>query len=181
MGKRNKILFVIIVVVVVILYYRFVGVPLSKKLADTREEYQRVSTELRKTEVVAAKLDEVQRRYDLLMRRWERAKVMLPKKKEIPSLLEGITTAGMKSRVKFDLFEPQSTLPRGVYSEVLVNVGVTGSFHDVASFLCAIGNLPRVVNISDLKMKGSRKRKLDVDFKAITYMITEGGGRGHVE
>lgn len=181
MGKTTTIIFVLIVVAAVILYWQFVWKPVSKKLADKREEYQKVSTELRKTEVVAAKLEKVQRTYDLLVKRWEEAKVMLPKKKEIPTLLEGITTAGMKSGIKFDLFEPQSILPRGIYSEVPIRVGVTGDFHEIGRFFSAVGNLPRIVNISDLKMKGSKEKKLAVDFNAITYMITESGGIRHEE
>jgi len=106
---------------------------------------------------------------------------MLPKEKEVPSLLEGITTAGMKSGIKFDLFEPQATLPRGIYSEFPINVGVTGDFHDMAKFLSAIGNLPRIVNIADIQLKGTTKKMLDVDFKALTYIITEGGGGENVE
>lgn len=181
MGKRTKIILVLVVVVLVVFYYRFVWTPVSNKLATTRDEYHKVSSELRKTEIVAANLEQVQRRYELLTRRWERAKVMLPKEKEIPSLLEGITTAGMKSGVKFDLFEPQAILARGIYSEYPIRLGVTGNFHEMASFLSAIGNLSRIVNVVDIQLKGSTKKTLDVDFKALTYIITEGGGRGDVE
>jgi type IV pilus assembly protein PilO len=181
MEKKALILLVVVIVAIVVLYHRFVWSPLSRDLATTKEEYQRVSTELRKTEAVAARLEQVQHRYDVLLKRWERAKVMLPKKKEMPSLLEGITTAGMKSGVKFDLFEPQTVLSRGIYAEMPVNLGVTGSFHDVVSFLSAIGNLSRVVNVSDVQLRGSKDDKLDVDFKAITYMISGSGGGRDVE
>lgn len=181
MDKRNRIIFILIIVVIVIFYYRMVWVPVSKDLKEKREEYQKVSTELRKTEAVAAKLEQVQHRYNLLVKRWEEAKVMLPKEKEIPSLLEEITTAGMKSGIKFDLFEPQTILPRGMYSEVPIKLGVTGNFHEVASFLSAIGNLPRIVNVSDLKLKEGKKKELEVDFKAITYIITQSGGIKHEE
>ena len=181
MEKRTKIILALVVVALIICFYRFVWTPVSKRMNETKEEYHRVSTELRKTETVAAKLEEVKRRYEVLTTRWEKAKLMLPQEKEIPSLLEGITTAGMKSGIKFDLFEPQSMLPRGIYSEVPVNMGVTGNFHEVASFLSAIGNLPRIVNVSDLQLRGNTKRKLDVTFKALTYVISDHGGGGHVE
>nr|KXH70498.1 MAG: hypothetical protein AM324_09990 [Candidatus Thorarchaeota archaeon SMTZ1-83] len=181
MANRTKIILVVVVVALVVVYYRFVWTPASRKLADRRDVYHKVSTELRKTEVVAANLERVQRRYEVLTERWEKAKVMLPKEKEVPSLLEGITTAGMKSGIKFDLFEPQATLPRGIYSEFPINVGVTGDFHDMAKFLSAIGNLPRIVNIADIQLKGTTKKMLDVDFKALTYIITEGGGGENVE
>jgi len=181
MDRKTKIIFVVAIVAIVVLYYQFLWVPLSRRLNVVREEYQGVSTELRKTEAVAARLEEVQARYDRLLNRWEGAKVMLPKEKEIPSLLEGITTAGMRSGIKFDLFEPQALLPRGIYSEVPIKVSIAGNFHEVASFLSAVGNLPRIVNVADLQLREGKERKLSVDLRAITYVITEGGGAGYVE
>jgi type IV pilus assembly protein PilO len=50
----------------------------------------------------------------------------------------------------FLLFRPKPEEAKGFYAAVPVDISVSGSFYNVANFFVAVGNLPRIVNISNV-------------------------------
>ena len=104
------------------------------------------------------------------------AKKALPEKKEIPSLLTGISRAGKDVGLEFLLFQPAAEIKdkKKFYAEIPVSIKVKGSFHNIVMFFDKVARLFRVVNITDIKMSGKGgTRILDTSCKAITYRFIE--------
>jgi len=104
------------------------------------------------------------------------AKKALPEKKEIPSLLTGISRAGKDVGLEFLLFQPAAEIKdkKKFYAEIPVSIKVKGSFHNIVMFFDKVARLFRVVNITDIKMSGKGgTRNLDTSCKAITYRFIE--------
>jgi type IV pilus assembly protein PilO len=102
------------------------------------------------------------------------ARKALPEKKEIPSLLTGISRAGKTAGLEFYLFDPRSEKERDFYAEIPVDIKVKGSYHNVAGFFDKVSRLFRVVNITDIVItKGKQSDMLDTSCKAITYRFLE--------
>jgi type IV pilus assembly protein PilO len=80
--------------------------------------------------------------------------------------------------VKFLLFKPGTANPQTYFTENPVQVSVTGGFHRAGTFLSEIAELSRLVNVSQLKLKGFDKGDLDdtvqADFVATAYTLAEG-------
>lgn len=80
----------------------------------------------------------------------------LPNSKEIPSLLTSITTAGKSSGLDFLTFRPKGETLKEFYAEVPIDIVVSGPFFGIANFFVAVGNLPRIVNISNVSFSDIR-------------------------
>jgi type IV pilus assembly protein PilO len=105
----------------------------------------------------------------------------LPEKEEIPTLLSGISEAGKDAGLEFVLFEPKSEKRKEFYAEIPVDIKVTGSYHQVATFFDRVSNLPRIVNIRNIKMvptKGDQGggKALTTTCQAVTYKFIENSG-----
>jgi len=102
------------------------------------------------------------------------AKNALPEKKEIASLLTGISTAGKTAGLEFFLFQPREEKKQDFYAEIPVSIRVRGSYHNVAIFFDKVSRLFRVVNITDIVMDTRKNTdELDTSCTAITYRFVE--------
>ena len=102
----------------------------------------------------------------------------LPDSREIPDLLQRISTIGKKVGLEFLLFEPLDEEFRDFYAEVPVRIQVEGSYHEVATFFDRIGKLNRIVNIRDIEMGAptitAGRVVLRTSSRAVTYrFLTE--------
>lgn len=98
----------------------------------------------------------------------------LPDKQEIPSLLSSISQAGQAVGLEFFEFQPKPEIPKDFFAEIPVSIVVSGSYHNVGLFFDRVANLPRIVNIKDIKMspkKGSDQLKTTCT--AVTYKFIE--------
>jgi type IV pilus assembly protein PilO len=124
------------------------------------------------------RLPELKKEFALLNQKWSVAQELLPTQKEVASLLRKVTIAGQESGVKFVLFKPSEPHPTPDFTENPVQVTITGGFHHAGSFLAEIAELSRLVNVSQLRLKGFDKGELDdtvqAEFVATAYTLAEG-------
>lgn len=135
-----------------------------KKLAD----YKRKALSLAKFEKEMAA---VQEKFDLAVR-------ALPEKKELPSLLTGVSTAGSRAGLKFLLFQPEPVVNKEFYKEIPLSMTVAGNYAQIADFFFQVAGLNRIVNIQNISMTADKKNSGQVQMKckAATYMFVEAAG-----
>jgi len=103
----------------------------------------------------------------------------LPEKQEIPSLLAGVSQAGKDAGLEFLLFTPKVESKKEFYAEIPVDISVSGGYHQVASFFDKVSNLPRIVNIRNIRMKPEGNKvtasglSLTTTCQAVTYQFIE--------
>jgi len=122
------------------------------ELADLRDELQAVAGELQRAKTIAESIPRLQLELSQMQARWEALKNLLPKATEMSNLLAQVTTSGMRAGVQFTLFEPQPPELAELYTRYPIRVSVTGGYHQVGNFFDNLGNLERLVGISDLKL-----------------------------
>ncbi|HMI32490.1 MAG TPA: type 4a pilus biogenesis protein PilO [Candidatus Limnocylindrales bacterium] len=150
----------------------------AKEIGKMKAEYTQKMSELTKAQQLVNRLPELKKEFELLNQRWAVAQELLPSQKEVASLLRKVTIAGQEAGVHFLLFKPGDPKPSTYFTENPVQVSVTGGFHRAGSFLGEISDLSRLVNVSQLKLKGFDKGDLDetvqADFVATAYTLAEG-------
>jgi type IV pilus assembly protein PilO len=150
----------------------------SKEISALKDDYTKKMSELTKAQQLVNRLPELKKEFELLNQRWTVAQELLPSQKEVASLLRKVTIAGQESGVHFLLFKPGDPKPSTYFTENPVQVSVTGGFHHAGAFLGEISDLSRLVNVSQLKLKGFDKGDLDetvqADFVATAYTLAEG-------
>jgi type IV pilus assembly protein PilO len=174
---QQTIIFFIVLIVVLILYFRFIYTPRKNKIAKLEDDVKVLQIEVQKAEAARARLPELQAKIARLELEWEKAKEMLPKEKEIPSLIQQISNSGTKAGVSFSLFKPGGPVTKRDYSEIPVQIKVSCGYHQLGSFLSNLGNLSRIVNVPHVKISPTTGRTIAAELSAITYTVARGGGK----
>jgi type IV pilus assembly protein PilO len=93
----------------------------------------------------------------------------LPDKSQMDALLVDINQAGLGRGLQFELFKPGGESQREFYAELPITVKVVGTYHDMGAFASDVGQLPRIVTLSDVKLEASKDGILTMDAVARTY------------
>jgi len=81
-----------------------------------------------------------------------------------------INQAGLSRGLQFELFRPAPTeLAREFYSELPIQIRVIGTYHDMGAFAADLGQLPRIVTLSNLAIAAGKDGNLAMDATARTF------------
>jgi len=105
---------------------------LKQKKAVNFQDYQNQLTQ------IEASLDEMIRQ--------------MPTEEELASLLVDISQTGLASGLEFKLFKPQTPILKDFYSELPINIQVTGKYEELGLFVSGLASLPRIVTIHDVNI-----------------------------
>ncbi len=155
-------------------YYYFIFIPKQKELKKVENQYQknvktlatykRRAVEIIKYEKLMLQTQEV---FNLAMK-------ALPDKRELPSLLTGISNAGSNAGLAFHLFKPTSELHKEFFKEIPVSIKVVGRYHQITDFFYQIVKLSRIVNINNVHVESKKGSSvLEMSCTAVTYMFVE--------
>lgn len=134
-----------------------------------RERYESKAYQAANLEVFKAQMVEMEDTFGALVRQ-------LPSETEVPGLLEDITNTARGSGLDLKEFKLQGERQRDFYSELPINISVTGSYHELASFVSSVAGLPRIVTLHDLRIAplGGDGELLDMQVVARTYRYRAG-------
>ena len=155
---------ILLVVVVLPMYFMSASYPFTwaarkDRITQLDAKHQQLSRDLEKARLLVRNLERVEQEYAILREQWEVAQTLLPEQNEMPNLLRKVTAAGQQSGVEFELFRPGSPVNQGFYQDNPIEVNVRGGYHQTAVFLSRLANLNRIVNVSDLRLKGIDDQK----------------------
>lgn len=139
-------------IIVVVLFYFVVITGETETIATLDQKLAGIQKEVQDNRSHASKLAKLKEKIAKLEADRQEAAKQLPSEKEIPELLEQVSTLGTQTGLEFVTFKPQAEIVREYYAEVPVSVEVTGRFHDILAFFDEIAHLPRIVTIGDIKI-----------------------------
>ena len=174
--KKLGILGIIILLIVLVLG-QYLLLPAYAKLDAKDQEYTKLEQDLNEKKRVAQDPKVFEAKLESVKRDLEIKKAQLPDKKEIPQLLTTISSLGKESGLNFLLFRPKPEVPKEFYAEIPVEIKVEGGYHEVASFFSKVGNLDRIVNITNVSMERPKDQGgrmiLTTSCLATTFMFIE--------
>lgn len=92
----------------------------------------------------------------------------LPTSNETPGLLDDITFVGTDAGLSFKLLNWQQEIPKEFYTELPIQIEVTGGYHEFGQFASNIANLPRIVTLHDFNITMA-EGELVLQMQAKTY------------
>ncbi len=177
LDRTKKILILAgVLVLLTALYVWFLLLPAHNTINELDKQMSGLLQKKAEQEAIVQNLAAFKREYHHLQQSLNLAMAQLPDKKEIPSLLENISNLGRESGLDVSLFRPGAQKPKDFYAEVPVDIKLVGTFPNLLTFFYRVGNLSRIVNISDLtinKSKDGVSASLDTACKATTYKFLE--------
>jgi type IV pilus assembly protein PilO len=150
--------------------------PKHEQISGLKTQLASVQSELETAKKNAAQLNDWRNKRSQKEAEYKQVSRALPEKEEIPSLLAGISQAGKEAGLEFLLFQPKPEVPKDFYTEIPVDINVSGNYHQVAIFFDKVANLPRIVNIRDVKMAPQSQKEsnaLTTSCQAVTYKFIE--------
>jgi type IV pilus assembly protein PilO len=93
----------------------------------------------------------------------------LPNRSEMDALLTDINQAGVGHGLDFELFRPGTETLAEFYATLPVAIKVTGSYHDIASFVGDLSKLPRIVTLHDVSLAPGKGSTLNMEARVQTY------------
>lgn len=148
-------------------YVRLAGV--EKTEMELREQYEQKAYKVANLEVFKTQMVEMEETFGALVKQ-------LPSDTEVPGLLEDITNTAVGSGLELREIKLQSEQRRDFYVELPINIQVSGTYHELASFVSSVASLPRIVTLHDftIKPKSGESDRLDMQVLARTYRYRAG-------
>lgn len=146
----------------------------EKKEAELKETFKIKQVKAINLEVYKQQMADMERSFGAMLRQ-------LPSKTEVAELLVDISQTGLANGLEFELFKPLAEVPAEFYSELPIDIKVTGHYHDFGKFVSDVAALPRIVTLHDITIssssKGNNKAATDLSMsvKAKTYRYLEEG------
>jgi type IV pilus assembly protein PilO len=166
---KYLILFGVIAAILGLFYWKFV-IPQQEEIERLEVELQNLQVELQKAEAFAARYDEFKEELRLVDLKLKEALKKLPEGKEIPNLLDQINESVIDAGLAISLFKPVGQNPKEFYSEVPVEIKVSGGYHNFAMFADVISKMERIVTLRDIKLTPSRaENDLGISCRAVTF------------
>ena len=147
----------LLVVALVALFYFVVLSPNVEKIKKLEEEKTALQADVDKAEKAADNLEQHKKELKEIEQQFEKISIVLPKTKEIPALLRGISDHGTSAGLDFNSFNPGSETPQDFYAEIPISIQVAGPYHNVGYFLDQVSKLERIVTVKDIDMSGPRE------------------------
>ena len=151
--------------------------PKNEELTALQGKLEKIRADVVENKRFASNLPKFKAEFESLQKDLNNALTELPNSKEIPSLLTGITTAGKSAGLDFLTFRPRGETAKEFYAEVPIDIVVSGPFFGIANFFVGVGNLPRIVNISNVAfsdIRNDRGRNLvKVNCQATTFRFLD--------
>ena len=163
------------VIVLVGAFVYFSYMPKLKEIGTLKVKQKELEKKLQTAKKNAAQLDDYRSMMKAAETKFKIAKRALPDKKEIPTLIDGISQAAHDAGLDILVFTPKAEVVKEFYAEVPISIKVSGDYHDVAVFFDMIAGLPRIVNVTDIAMAPTKGEvtTLTTSCTAVVYRFVE--------
>ncbi|HEY5599822.1 MAG TPA: type 4a pilus biogenesis protein PilO [Candidatus Manganitrophaceae bacterium] len=152
---------VLILVIISGAFVWFIFIPKSAEISQFNEAINSLNNDINVHRTKARRLEELIKENKELQRQLAELKEQLPPQAEVEILLKQVSELGGRTGLDFKLWKPaeKKQNPSGLYVEIPVNVEVAGGYHALGVFFDKISKLPRIVNVSNIKMGNAKIEK----------------------
>jgi type IV pilus assembly protein PilO len=170
----QKILLLAMVLVGIgLVFYYYVESPKQEALTLLTAEVAKLDQDIQTNRAKAKSLEDLKRVNAELQQQLIKNQEQLPPEDEAATLLKQISDLGIRIGLNFKLWKPG---PRAedtskLFVRMPVDVEMNGGYHTLALFFDRISKLPRIINVSKIKMGGGKTERGRVSIQT-TFELT---------
>ena len=158
-------------------FYYFYAAPKQEEMAAQQRQLEGLRTEIGEGLATARKLPEFRAEVQALEARLQGLKTVLPEEKDVGDLLRRLQTLAVQSNLTIRAFKPGAVVPKQMYAEVPYALELEGDYHNLGLFFDRVSKFPRIINISDIDIKGKDKPEpnstITAQCLATTFVLIE--------
>ncbi len=137
-------------------YYKLM--PMNEELKSVKrqelvlfDEFQTKQKKVVALDAYKVQLQEMERSFGAMLKQ-------LPSRSEVANLLNDISQTRVASSLDEELFQPRGEVAKDFYAEIPNKIVVTGSYHEMGTFVSGVAGLPRIVTIDEVSISAVGKR-----------------------
>src|SRR5436189_5661034 len=136
-----------------------------------------LKADIEKGQATARKLPEFRSQVAELEGRLSNLRAILPEEKDAEDLLRRLQTVAVQSNITIKNFKPETTVTKQLHAEWPITLQLDGTYHNLALFFDRVGKFTRIVNISNVDIKGKDKpvanSTINAACTATTFVLLE--------
>jgi type IV pilus assembly protein PilO len=134
-----------------LLWYSMLS-PLNAEIAAKDKQAADLQMKVDKLVALKARYEQFKKEAQALQVRLEELKRILPQDKEIEHILSQVQASARNAGLKIQQGVSRPVIDHEAYSEWPIEMQVLGDYHSLGQFLQKIRELPRIVNVSKLRV-----------------------------
>lgn len=158
-------------------FYMYYEKPARTEMAGRRTQLTRLKADVAKGQATAKKLPEFRDEVDKLQARLANLRAVLPEEKDAADLLRQMQSVATQSNLTITSFKPAPIVTKELHAEWPIALEVQGTYHNLALFFDRLGKFTRIVNISNLDVrgydKGGANETITATCTATTFVLLE--------
>jgi type IV pilus assembly protein PilO len=129
--------------------YYFLIMPLQDDLARTQVEEVALREDFESKFAESVHLESYRKQQGEMEQSFQTILQQLPSDTEIPGLIEDITLVGLKNGLNFSSINLRPEVKYEFYIEKPIQIVVSGSYHELGTFVSDVADLSRIVTLHD--------------------------------
>ncbi len=150
-------------------YFSYFWKPISARIAKAKTDIEAAEAKITKARAQAARLPQIQQELVVLNQQAADAEKRLPKTKDVPEVIDTVSSLSRKNNVQMTSFVPGAQSAKPFFMEVPYTLSVTGSYHNLGRFFAALALEERIFNVRNVTYGGLAEGRLSVSFTLVSY------------
>ena len=159
----------IVAVIIFGMFFLFYYRPKNNELGNIRSERITTEKEVENLKQKKKELQEIEKELITMNIKLNQLETIIPQKEEIDIILRRIQELAYDSRINITEFIPKPLIDKEYFSEKPINMKISGSYHNLATFFNQLANFARLFNIENFKITALRDQS---DLSTITATST---------
>lgn len=168
----------VLVCIIFYTYWSVVYSPINRAIQEERKSNQELNQKLVVAKARAGQLSKVQAEMASLQIEVAELEKLLPKTRELPSLLRVLTHRAEANGIQMNSLRPQKALSKGLYDEIPYEISATSSLNGIGRFLTAMGKGDRLFAARNLALtsaasKADPSKTVNATFTLVAFKYHE--------
>lgn len=149
-------------------FYQFHETPAQAAISTKRQELTGLQAEVRKGRQAQANLPAFEAEVNELEGRLNNLRAVLPEQKDVADLLRRLQTLAAQSNLEIRAFTPQAIAQQQMHAEWPIKLEIDGTYHDLGLFFDKVSKVPRIINVSNIKIAARSGRRDETSAATVT-------------
>jgi type IV pilus assembly protein PilO len=145
-------------------------------------QYENLMSDLKIVEMKTKSFEGLKEEYEKLLERYHKVECLLPEEKQIPQLLMQMHSAASANQIGIIQIIPRDAVPMSFYKASSFDIEISGSYHNLGSFLSSIANFPFLANVSNVTITAlpqeeqipeQKGKSITTSLRLTTYYVKE--------
>lgn len=178
LSRRNQWLVVgVMCLAAVLMFYMYVWRGNTRRIDQLQGQIQQLQMEINETELITARLPELETEFGTLQERLGIMLNILPEERETDQLLRRVAAVAADSNLTIRNISFEELVPYEFYAESPIELDLSGTYHNLALFFDRISKFARIINVDEVTITSREGEdtpdSVQASCKAMTFIFLE--------